>query len=84
MLRLVQRLVCRHSWFWSERRQREICYDCGSSRRAADIRSAPLRQADDEAAAHPPRDNIEVAPFGVPPRNYLGKDDPFAHVPTEL
>ena len=33
MLKRLKRLMCRHSYMWSERRQAEVCCHCGRSRR---------------------------------------------------
>lgn len=32
MLQKIKRLMCHHVYAWSERRQREVCYQCGQSR----------------------------------------------------
>jgi hypothetical protein len=56
MLSLVQRLFCRHSWYWSERRQLEVCYDCGHSRRARESVQTPVQATGFEAFSHAPQD----------------------------
>ncbi len=33
MLKALERLLCRHQFGWSERRQAEVCYRCGLSRK---------------------------------------------------
>jgi len=32
MFKALRRLLCRHSCMWSERRQQDICYNCGQLR----------------------------------------------------
>jgi len=32
MLQKIKRLMCHHVYAWSERRQREVCYQCGQAR----------------------------------------------------
>lgn len=37
MLAKVERLVCRHEFYWSERRRRERCFKCGATRQAPSL-----------------------------------------------
>lgn len=29
MNKIIRRLICRHSYMWSERRKQDVCYHCG-------------------------------------------------------
>lgn len=33
MLKWLKRLFCNHTWTWAERRQAEVCVNCGTKRR---------------------------------------------------
>ena len=55
MLRVVQRLFCQHTWSWSERRQLEVCYDCGHSRRARESIQTPVQATGFEVFSHAPQ-----------------------------
>lgn len=35
-LKRMKRMICRHSYMWSERRQVDVCYHCGRVRPVAD------------------------------------------------
>lgn len=36
MFKALKRLICNHQFWWSERRQAEVCYRCGQSRKVFD------------------------------------------------
>jgi hypothetical protein len=54
MLRYLERLVCRHTWMWSERRRLEVCYSCGKSRTALQSGPATVESRGLEALSQPP------------------------------
>lgn len=43
MLKRLKRMMCRHSYMWSERRHAEICYHCGRARPEAGGQSGENR-----------------------------------------
>ena len=55
MLHFLKRLVCRHTWFWSERRRLEVCYGCGKSRHAPEGGQPLIQSAGLPALPHPPQ-----------------------------
>lgn len=49
MLKRLKRLVCRHSYMWSERRQAEICYHCGRARTDPNVGASSDERGADQA-----------------------------------
>ncbi|MDP3802541.1 hypothetical protein [Brevundimonas sp.] len=49
MLKRIKRMVCRHSYMWSERRQAEVCYHCGRARMEPAIGASDGGRGPDQA-----------------------------------
>lgn len=55
MLAKVERLVCRHEFYWSERRRRERCFKCGATRQAPSSSLTSARRSGSAVEGDSPR-----------------------------